>query len=200
MFRPDERPMKLRSLDTSQSRRLAIGVLAAVSLAVVAVVAIPAWLLNRHYDAALLDMTEKLERYRRIAATRPEVVRGLEAVRAKDARKFFLRSGAAALSAAEAQEAMRTLIEASGGRLITMQAPASKEEGRHRQISVNVQLTANILALRRILHALESNTPYLFAENVMVRSQVPSTFRPGPGSEPEMFVQFDVYGYALTGS
>ena len=23
---------------------------------------------------------------------------------------------------------------------------------------------------------------------------------PGPGAEPEMFVQFDVYGYALTGS
>lgn len=189
-----------RALSPAQSRRTALGILAGVVLAVVALLAIPVWVGHRHYDILLADNLDKLDRFRRIAATRPEVVRSLEAVRAKEARKFFLRAGGAALSAAEVQESMRTLIEGSGGRIITMQVPAAKDEGRYRQVTVNVQLSTNIVALRRILNTVETGTPHLFVDNLMVRSQVPSTFKPAPGTEPEMFVQFDVFGYALTGS
>ena len=42
--------------------------------------------------------------------------------------------------------------------------------------------------------------PDVPVDNLTVRSQVPGNFRPQPGAEPEMFVQFDVSGYALTGS
>ncbi len=188
------------ALTPPQSRRLAVALLLSLVAAAVAVVAIPVWMAHRHYDRAIAEATDRLERYRRIAATRPEVARQLEAMRASDPRRLFLRSGAAALSAAEAQEAMRAVIENNGGRLITMQAPTSKDEGRYRQVTVNVQLTANIFALRKILHAIESHTPYLFVDSLMVRSQVPATFKPGPGAEPEMFVQLDVTGFAITGS
>jgi hypothetical protein len=34
----------------------------------------------------------------------------------------------------------------------------------------------------------------LFLDNLTVRAQVPSGFKPQPGFEPEMFVQFDVSG------
>ena len=81
-----------------------------------------------------------------------------------------------------------------------MAAPTSKEEGRYRQITVNVQLTANVFALRKILNAIENNIPYLYVDNLTVRSQVPGNFRPQPGAEPEMFVQLDVSGYSLTGT
>lgn len=192
--------MALTAMNPKQSRQVAVGLLVAAIVAVIAAIAIPVWIVNRHYDAALDDATNKLDRYRRIATTRPEVARQLEAVRAKESRKFFLRSGATAMSAAEAQEALRAIIEANAGRLITMQAPTVRDEGRYRQISVNVQLTANIFALRKILHAIETNTPYLFVDNLMVRTQVPGNFRPGPGAEPDMYMTFDVSGYAQTGS
>jgi general secretion pathway protein M len=188
------------ALPPARSRALAIGLLVAVVLLATAALAIPVWMLHRHYDVALSDNAGKYERFRRIASTRPAVARELDAMRAKDTRKFFLRSGGAALSAAEAQEALRTLIEQSGGRLITMNAPASRDEGRYRQITVNVQLTANIFALRKILHAIENNTPYLFVDSLQVRTQVPPNHRPQPGAEPEMFVMMDVTGYALTGT
>jgi general secretion pathway protein M len=192
--------MSFTTLNPAQSRRAAVGLLLAATVAIVLAVALPVWLLHRHYDSALADNLGKLERYERIAGTRAEVAKQLEVMRSKETRKFFLRSGAPALSAAEAQETIRTLVEGSGGRLITMQAPTSKEEGRYRQITVNLQLTANIFALRKILHAIENNVPYLFVDNLTVRSQVPANFRPQPGAEPEMFVQFDVTGYALTGT
>ena len=192
--------MSLATMNPAQSRRMAIALLLAVALAIALLVALPVWLLHRHYDSALADNADKFDRYNRIAGTRAEVSKQLEAMRSKEPRRFFLRSGAAALSAAEAQEALRGIIESNGGRLITMQAPTSREEGRYRQISVNVQLTANIFALRKILHAIENNVPYLFVDNLTVRSQVPANYKPPPGAEPEMFVQFDVSGYTLAGS
>ena len=191
--------MAIDTLNPQQSRRAAIGLLCGAIAAIIAAVALPVWLLHRHYDAALSDATDRLERYSRIAASRPVVAQQLEAMRAKETRKFFLRSGAPALSAAEAQEAVRSIVEASGGRLITMQAPVSKEDGRYRQISVNVQLTANVQAMRKILDGIENRVPYLFIDNLTIRSQVPSNFRPAPGAEPEMFMQFDVSGYSPAG-
>ncbi len=186
--------------DPRRSRQLAVALLVVAIVVVGAAIAIPVYLLNRHYSSALAENSDKLQRYRRIASTRPEVARQLEAMRGRDPRKFFLRSGGVALSAAEAAEALRSLVEASGGRLITMGAPVSKDEGRYRQVTVNVQLTANIFALRKILHAVEANTPYLFIDNLLVRTQVPANFRPAPGAEPDIFVQFDVSGYALASS
>ncbi len=192
--------MPLATMNPDQNRRLALGLLVAVVVLVVATIAIPAWWVTNRYYGVKLDETQGLlDRYQRIASMRPTVARDIEVMRAHDPRKFFLRSGAAALSAAEAQEAVRAIVEANGGRLITMQAPNTRVEGRYRQVTVNVQLTASVIALRKILNAIETRTPFLFVDNLMVRSQVPSNFKPGPGAEPEMFVQFDVSGYSLEG-
>lgn len=191
--------MAFSSMPPARSRRLAIALAVLAVVAIVAAIALPVWMVHRHYDAALAESSDKLARYGRIADTRPEIAKQLEAMRAKEPRRFFLRSGAPALSAAEAQEALRAIVEGNGGRLITMQPPTAKEEvGRYRQISVNVQLQANIFALRKILHAIENHVPYLFVDNLSVRTQVQPNFRPQPGAEPDMFVVLDVSGYALT--
>lgn len=184
------------NVPASRSRRLALGLLLLVVVAAIAAVAVPTWLLHRHYDQALHEYGDKLERFRRIASTRPEVARQLEVMRTKDSRRFFLRSGAVAFSGAEAQEIVRGMIEQNGGRLISMQAPVPREEGRYRQITLNVAFTANIISLRKIVNAIEGNTPFLFVDNMMVRSQVQSNFRPSPGAEPEMYVTLDVSGYS----
>jgi general secretion pathway protein M len=188
------------AMPREKSRQAALALLVAAIAALVAVVAVPVYLRHKHYDAAIADLTDKLGRYQRLAATRPDVARSLDAVRAKDARKFFLKQSGPALAAAEVQEAIRQLIESSGGRLVGIGTPAAKDEGRYRQITVNVQFTANIGAVRRILHTVESGTPYIFVENLMIRSQVNANHKPQPGQEPEMFVTFDAHGYALTGA
>ena len=187
------------AMNPSQGRRAAAGLLAAAAFGLLAVIIVPFWLLNWHYDAALTDLGGKLDRYQRIAGSRAAAAQQVEALRALEPRKGFLRSGAPALSAAEAQEALRTIIEANGGRLITMQAPVAKEDGRYRQLTVNVQLTGTIFALRKILHAIETNQPALFVENLQVRSQVPANFKPNPGAEPDVYMQMDVSGFSVLG-
>jgi len=187
----------LASLNPVQSRRLAIAILVAVVAAAAAIVLAPVWIGNRHYNAALDDYSDKLERYGRIAGTRAQIARQLEATRAKEPRKNFLRGPTVPLGAAETQEAIRSIVERSGGKLITMQPPVTKDEGRYRAVTVNVQLTANIIALRAILHAIETNVPFLFVDSLSIRSQVPGNFKPVPGAEPEVFVQMDVTGYLI---
>ena len=186
--------------DAGRSRRLAAGLLVLMVVAILLVLAGPAWYFYTRYERELAERRDKLARYDQIVATRAEVARQLEAMRAKDARRFFLRSGASALSVAEAQEAIRSVVESSGGRLITMQQLPAKEEGRYRQVSAQAQLAANIHALRRILHTIEGNVPLLFVENLTVKTQVPSNFKPAAGAEPEMFVSFDLHGYSLSGN
>jgi general secretion pathway protein M len=187
----------LAAMNPAQSRRLAIGVLVAALVLAAAIILTPVWILNRHYNEALDDYLGKTDRYSRIAGTRGDIAKQLEAMRSKEPRKNFLRSGSASLAAAEAQEAIRAIVERSAGKLITMQPPTTKDEGRYRQVTVNVQLTANVIALRSILHAIETNVPYLFVDTLSVRSQVPGNFKPTPGGEPEMFVQMDVTGYVI---
>ena len=187
----------LAALNPVQSRRLAIVILVAVVAAAAAIVLAPVVIGNRHYNAALDDYSDKLERYARIAGSRAQIAKQLEAIRAKEPKKNFLRGPTVPLAAAETQEAIRGIVERSGGKLITMQPPQTKDEGRYRAVSVNVQITANIIALRAILHAIETNVPFLFVDNLSIRSQVPGNFKPVAGSEPEMFVQMDVTGYVI---
>jgi general secretion pathway protein M len=181
----------------NRSQGLALGLLVAATMLVLAAIVAPVWLLHSHYDAAVNDLGDRLSRYQRIAATRPQVLQAIEAMRARDPRKLYLKAATAPLAAAEVQELVKNLIEANGGKLITAQVQSPKEEGRYRQVSVNLQFTANVLALRRILSGMETGQPVLFADNVVIRTQVPSTFKPAPGGEPEMFVQLDVIGYTL---
>jgi len=179
-------------------RKAALGFLLACVAAAVAVVALPLWFAHRHYDEALDDIDRRLLRYERLAAARPQLQQKLESVRALGSRKYFLKASAPSLAAAEIQERVRQFVEGNGGRLISVQVAQPREDGRFRQVTVTVQANANIIATRKILHDVETSEPYLLVESLMVRAQVPPGFKPAPGFEPEMFVQLDVSGYAIS--
>jgi hypothetical protein len=188
-----------RAWTQEKRRRLALAALAGAFLIAIGAVVLPLFLAHRHYDEALEDIDRRLVRYERLAASRPQLQQKLEAVRALNSRRYFLKASAASLSAAEIQERARTFIEGNGGRLISVQVGQPKEDGRFRQVTVTVQANANISATRKILQAIEAAEPYLFIDALTVRAQVPPGFKPAPGFEPEMFIQLDVSGFAISG-
>ena len=187
----------LATLNPDRSRRLAIAILVAVIALLAAIIVTPVWLRHRHYAEALEDYATRLGRYGGIAGTRADVAKQLEAMRTREPRRNFLRGPTAPLAAAEATEAIRAIIERSGGKLITMQPPQTKDDGRYRAVTVNVQMTASVVALRAILTSIDTNVPYLFVDTLSVRTQVPANYKPVPGAEPEMFVMMDVTGYLV---
>jgi type II secretory pathway component PulM len=189
----------IAKMTPEQRRMLAIGLAVLAVVLTIAVIVAPALERHRHYDRALSDYRDQLARHLRIAATRESTEAKLSALKAKQPQRDFLKNPNPTVAASELQDLVRTAIESSGARQISISVPPHKDEGRYRQITVNVNVTATGPALRRLLHGLETKQPRLLIENFTARQSVGTNFRPAPGNEPEMFVQFDVVGFALGG-
>jgi general secretion pathway protein M len=184
-------------LSTRQQRALAfaifVGLLVVVSLALVG----PLLLLHRHYDGAIAEMSGRIDRLHRVAAQAPDLKRALDAMKERDGRRFFLKNVAPNLAGAELQELVKAAVESNGGRITTSQNTSARDDGRFKQIGVNVQFFATTPALQRILGALESQQPYLLVDNITVRPlNAFRGFKPAVGAEPEVNVQLDVSAFA----
>jgi general secretion pathway protein M len=185
-------------LNSRQNRTLALTLLALAIVLGVAVLVLPPYLLHRHYDFYLDSYSDQLARYQRLANTREATQAKLAAIKAREPRKYFLKNAGPALGASEIQDVAKSLIEGNGGKLIATQVLPPKDDGRFRQIVINVQLSASSPALRNIVYAAENAQPYLFIDNLLVRSNQSYNYRPNPGVEPEMFIQFDLSAFAVT--
>ncbi len=191
-------PAFVARLSPAQSRLVAIGLLVAVVLAALALLLVPWLLMHRHYDDAIDTLTTRLETYRRVAAQAPGLRTALDALRAKDGRRFYLRNTAPNLANAELQELVRAAIENNGGRITTSQNIAARDDGRFRQLGVSMQFFATTTTLQKVLNAIESGQPYLVVENLTVRPvNAFRGFKPAPGQEPEVVVQLDVSAWAF---
>jgi hypothetical protein len=184
-------------MSASQQRAFALVLLVVAVVVVLAIVLGPVLLLHRHYDGAIADLSDRLERYRRVSAQAPELRRALEVVKEKDGRRFYLKNTAPNLAAAELADLVRAAIENNGGRITTSQNPAPREEGTFKQMSVSVQFFATTPALARIMQALDAQVPFLIVDNLSIRPlNAFRGFRPAAGQEPDNNVQMDVSALA----
>ena len=177
------------------NRVAALSLLAVVVIVVIAVIAVPVYFGHEHYDAANTKMSRLLGAYTALNQSRPRLLRAVEVLRTKDAKKFYLKGATPALASAELQDIAKSIIETNGGRILSSQALTNKDDNGYRQIAVTMQMSMTIQNLRRVLYATETKVPYLFVDSLVVRTQVPPGFKPAPGVEPELFVQFDVAGF-----
>jgi len=190
-------PPLFKNLSPSRQRALAVSLLVLAIVAVLAVILGPVVALHRHYDAAIADVSDRLHRYERVAAQAPELRVALTAMQQRDARRFFLKNTATNLAGAELQELVKAAIEGNGGRITTSQNTTPREDGRFREIGVNLQFFATTPALQKILLAIESHEPYMIVENLTVRPlNAFRGFKPAAGQEPELNVQLDVGAWA----
>jgi general secretion pathway protein M len=182
-----------------QSRAAALALLLLAAVLVLGALIAPVYFLNHRYDLYLEKYGDELSRYQRIAATRAALEAKLAAVKAREPRKGFLRNAGPALAASEVQEVAKNLIEGNGGRLVAVQISPHKDDGRFRQVAVNIQMSTSTSALRKILHAIEGAQPYLFVDNLTVRANVAFGFRPATEAEI-LVVQMDVSGFSVAGT
>jgi general secretion pathway protein M len=194
--------MKIRALTPRQSRIFALSLLLVLVALTIAIIAMPVFWLHRHYDQAIEQQLDLLARYSRIGATAPILSKQLEALKARGARNFFLKSSVPALAASEVQETVKGVVESNGGKIASMQIPEHKDDGDYRKVAVNVQINAKISAAQKIFYTLETQRPYLILDNVSIRSVAWQAPRGANAAvpEPEFFVQFDVAGYAVLGA
>jgi general secretion pathway protein M len=190
----------MNKLTPKQSKAAALALLALAIALAISAVALPLWLLNQRYDAAIDDAATRLERYSRIVGMREGLQKKAGEVAALEANHHFLKSASPALAAAELQELATMILDHNGGKLNSIQILPHKDDGAYRQVSVNLQLTAPLSAVKAMLYALESARPYLFVDNFAIRASYNPAARNDTGNEPDLIVQFDLMGYALKGA
>ena len=190
-------PAFAAGMTPSQQRATALVILALVVVVVLGVLLGPILYLHRHYDQSIEALSDRLERYRRVAAQAPELRQALEMIKQKDGRGFFLKNTATNLAGAELSDLVRAAIENNGGRISTSQNPGTRDEGKFKHLSVTVQFFATTPALAKILDALERETPYMVVDNLTIRPlNAFRGFKPAAGQEPENNVQLDVSALA----
>jgi hypothetical protein len=185
-------------LTPARSRALAIALLVLAVAAVLAILVVPTVLLHRHYDEAIAESTDRLTRFRRVAAQAPELQKALDVVRERNGRRFFLKNTAPNLASAELSELVKAAIEGNGGRITTSQNVQPKEEDRMRQVGVNVQFFATTANLQKVLATLETQVPYVMVQSITVRPvNAFRGFKPPPGQEPELIIQLEAVAWAF---
>ena len=189
----------MKPMTPNQSKLAAVALLLLAVVGLAATIAVPWWFLNKHYEEAIEESVTRLERYARVIGTRDSLQRKAQEVHVLEAQNHYLKSASPALAASELQEQVKAVLEQYGGKLNSIQVLPHKDEGDLRQIAVSLQLNAPIGGVKAILYALESARPYLFVQNFSVRVQNIGAPRSDGNSDPELFVQFDVIGYALRG-
>lgn len=190
----------MNRLGPRQRKAAAVAILVLVVVLVCAVIAVPLWLLNQRYDAALEDATSRLGRYSKIVGGRDALQKQAIEVKALEAQRHFLKSASPALAAAELQEKAQAVFDANSAKVNSIQVLPHKDDGLYRQVTVQVQLLAPLTAVKAMLHGLESAHPYLFLDNFSVRAPNMQINRVDTSNEPDLVVQFDLTGYALKGA
>lgn len=186
------------ALNPVQSRALAIVLLLALFALLVALIYVPLQRAHRHYDSAIEDRLDRTSRYLRIAGQRQDVEANIALIKKRNASRFYLKASAPALAAAEVQQMAQAIIESNGLKVDSTQITAHKDEGTRRKVAVSFQLRGPLPAVQKGLYELESALPYLYVDNLVVRSNVTRgrAFTPVPGVEPDVQVQFDLYAFA----
>lgn len=186
--------MKL-TLTPLQSRALAVVLLLAMLALFATLIYVPWQKTHRHYDTATEDRLDRASRYLRIAAQRADVEANITRIKRQNASRFYLKASAPALAAAEVQQMAQVIIEANQLQVESTQIAAHKDDGPRRKVTVNFKLRGQLPAVQKALYELETTLPYLYVDNLVVRSSVARVFKPVPGVEPDVLVQLDLYAF-----
>lgn len=185
-----------RPLTPGQSRALALVLLFAVLAGIAALIYLPWQAAHRRYDEAIADRLDRTARYLRIAAQRGDVEKNIALIKKRNAGRFYLKASAPALAASEIQQTAQAIVEANELKVESTQFASHKDEGTHRKVTVNFRLRGTLAAVQKTLYELETAMPYLYVDNLTVRSAAARSFKAAPGVEPDMLVQFDLYAFA----
>lgn len=185
------------------------GVILLVLVALIAAVAVP-WLNGVHeLDEDIVRLEDQSVRYQRLLRTLPVLETELRQVRSNQAVKaFYFEAQTPALAGALLQGRVQDIVKTAGARLISTQILPSGGADQHpARVSIRTQMQCDTPELFELLYAIEQARPFLFVDQLSVRSSARSVVRSLPRfrrrfavkrrEQGDLTVRLDVYGFAL---
>jgi general secretion pathway protein M len=101
------------------------------------------------------------------------------------------------IAGANLQKLMNSLVTENGGTASSFQILPPKEDGNLMRIPMSLSITVGIDGLRDILHKLETSTPLIFIDDIIIKSAQDDFSAPDPHYLGPLDVTLQVSGFAL---
>lgn len=170
----------MHQLQQIASKMLALALLGGVCLVAYALVIEP--LTSRYFDVReqIAQQRQLLGRLT-VAASQDGQAKDIEKrANARASGAVYLPGSSDGVRIAELQSLLGRITEAEGVAIKSSRAMPTHDRDGLRMLGIEVQMSANIEQLQRILYAVETGKPYLFVETLQVTP--PATYA---GSEPK---------------
>jgi general secretion pathway protein M len=167
---------------------LAVAILVVV-LAALAAIATAPFVQIRTLEAEIAEKQQLLPELRAKIAHESELKKEHTDLAALGQDKSLLLEGdKTGVAGANLQSLVNGLVTANGGTASSIQILPPKEDGNLMRISVSLSINVGTDGLRDIVHSLETGTPLIFIDDIVVRA-VHDDFRP---PEPHYLGPLDV--------
>lgn len=177
------------------SAALAVVLLVILGLAVI----LPWWNQMALYDEEALDTAERMGRYQNLIASKQDLAKELQQLRANQNKQgVFITAPSAELAAAQLQRHAKDAVSKAGGTLVSTQNLAQDPDDMPEKIQVRVRMKGDAGALADVLHNIESAHPLMFVENLSVKSRrTVKGRRKNRVTTYDLDVSFDLAGYLI---
>jgi general secretion pathway protein M len=178
----------------------AIGLLSLTLLMVYFAFIQPVIAKHAFYQENIASMQRRLQKYKQIIASRPVLEAELNRLQREQAvNAYYLEQQSAPLAATELRKWVKTVVESSGGTLMSTQSLPLLENEPFPRIGISVRMSGDTEILQKVLYDLESRRPLLFVDNLQVRSRQIRRRSPRDRrtiiEETRLTISFELYGY-----
>lgn len=157
-------------------------------------------------DARTETVLDQIQRFERLLTTIPRLKADLEReLNNEEVKAFYFNAPTAALAGAQLQGTIQEIVQTAGARLINSQFLPAEPNEKPPKINIRAQIQGDTNALLDIMYNIEQARPFLFIDQLSIRSTTRRERRDRrqPGSAPatqtqqELTIRLDIFGYAL---
>ena len=141
------------------------------------------------------DLSFQLSKFSSAEAQIKQLENEINSLNDSDINKGDFHEGSApAIVAATLQKKLKTIVEASGGNLVSTHAITGKDDDVYPKVTIKVHMQVDMNALQTVLYGLTNNKPLLFTDNLLIQRRHTSSKRQNRNTGL-LEVRFDVTGY-----
>jgi general secretion pathway protein M len=190
--------MMMESLTQKQRQLLALAILALVAVLIFTLLVAPLWAVNRHYLDTVDGLSRRLQILERTASEGDELRSQHEQLKRSLARnRHYLKSTSEALAAANLQGIIERVAGSKNMEVLSTQILPSSTEAGFTRVALKVRMRGSMDNTVKVFHALETGQPYLFLDNVSIRSHARRRIGKFKIGQDLLNVDFDLIGYML---
>ena len=162
----------ITTLSPRQSRALAGAILVLVLSTAVVLLIYPVWSMNEALGIQIDDTLFQIQRYKRIATQNDQYQLEFNNIKqSQQTDQRYLQSKTESLANAELQRRIKQLVAAGQGEIISTQTSQISQEEMLNRVAIRVRMKSTLEGLKTILHRIETQKPYLFIDNITIRSR-----------------------------